>query len=73
MRKRVQVRQPNQARSSLYRCEHCGASERIPTDVLTYFDQVDPDDTGAPATFQCESCNGIMYPDWWFRAQRATA
>lgn len=72
MRRRVQVRRPKPARSSLYQCERCGATELIPADVLAYFDQIDPDDTAAPATFQCQSCTGIMFPDWWFRAQRAT-
>jgi hypothetical protein len=45
--------------------------ERIPTDVLTFFDAVDPGEPGAPATFRCQQCPGIMYPSWWFRAKRA--
>jgi hypothetical protein len=72
MRKRVRDQRPRSVRSSLYQCERCGKSEQVPGDVLAYFDQIDPDDTGSPATFQCQSCPGIMYPDWWFRAQRAT-
>ena len=24
--------------------------------------------SGAPATFRCQRCPGIMDPDWWFRA-----
>ena len=57
--------------TSLYQCEQCGAQERIPHDVLALFDVVDPGEPGAPATFRCERCPGIMYPDWWFRAERA--
>jgi hypothetical protein len=40
--------------------------------VLVFFDVVDPGDPAAPATFRCQRCPGIMYPDWWFRAERAT-
>ncbi len=72
MRKRMRVRPPKPARSSLYKCEHCGANEQIPADVLAYFDAVDPGYPDEPATFHCEHCTGIMCPDWWFRAQRAT-
>jgi len=39
--------------------------------VLAFFDVVDPGAPGAPATFRCEHCPGIMYPEWWFRAERA--
>jgi hypothetical protein len=39
--------------------------------VLAFFDVVDPGEPGAPATFRCERCPGIMYPEWWFRAERA--
>jgi hypothetical protein len=70
MRRRVRV-QPERkgaASNSPYRCESCCATEQIPIDVLAYFDEIDPDDTGSPATFQCETCGGIMYPEWWFRA-----
>jgi hypothetical protein len=72
MRKRVHIRPPKPVRSSLYQCEACGATERIPAGVLSYFDVVDPGNPGEPATFQCERCPGIMYPEWWFRAERAT-
>lgn len=72
MRRSVHIRRPKTARSSLYQCEQCGVTERVPANVLAYFDETDPDDTGAPATFRCEACPGIMYPDWWFRAERAT-
>lgn len=40
--------------------------------MLVYFDKIDPGEPHAPATFQCENCPGIMYPDWWFRPQGAT-
>jgi hypothetical protein len=72
VRKRVRVRPQKQITSAHYLCELCGASEQIPADVLEYFDAVDPGDPDAPATFQCQSCPGIMYPDWWSRAERAT-
>ena len=71
-RKAGKGRDPRPPRaSSLYECEQCGAQEVIPHDVLTLFDVIDPGDPGAPATFRCERCPGIMYPDWWFRAERA--
>jgi hypothetical protein len=72
MRKRVRVRPQETAPSSLYLCDLCGATERIPSDVIDYFDEIDPGEPGAPPTFQCQQCLGIMYPDWWFRAERAT-
>lgn len=72
MRKRARVRPQNPIASSLYLCELCQASEQIPADVIAYFDAVDPGEPDAPPTFQCQSCPGIMYPDWWFRAKRAT-
>ena len=57
--------------SSRYQCEQCGAQERVPPEVLAFFDVVDPGEPGAPATFRCQHCPGIMYPTWWFRAERA--
>jgi hypothetical protein len=70
MRRRARVRRHPED-SCLYQCEQCGRQEQIPADVLAFFDVVDPGDPGAPATFGCERCPGIMYPDWWFRAERA--
>ena len=64
---RARERLPREG-SSLYQCEQCGAREQVPHDVLAFFDVLDPGEPGAPATFQCQSCPGIMYPDWWFRA-----
>lgn len=58
-------------RSCRYQCERCGTQETIPGEVLAYFDEVDPGEPGAPATFRCQHCPGIMYPVAWFRAQRA--
>lgn len=60
------------AASCLYECELCGLLEEIPNDVLNYFDEIDPGEPGAPATFQCQVCPGIMYPAWMLRAKRAT-
>ena len=71
MRPRVPARRARRAASCLYQCEQCGQQERIPTEVLPLFDALDPGEPGAPATFRCERCPGIMYPDWWFRAERA--
>ena len=45
---------------------------RHPAEILAFFDVVDPGDPEAPATFRCQHCPGIMYPVWWFRAERAT-
>ena len=72
MKKRTRGRRPAAAASCLYQCEQCEVQERIPTDVLAFFDVVDPGDPEAPATFRCEHCPGIMYPAWWVRAERAT-
>jgi hypothetical protein len=71
MRHRTTARRRRREANSLYRCEACGAQERIPADVLGFFDAVDPGEPGAPATFRCERCPGIMYPEGWFRAERA--
>jgi uncharacterized Zn finger protein len=71
MRHRAKARRRRREANSLYRCEACGAEEHIAAEVLTFFDVVDPGAPGAPATFRCESCPGIMYPDGWFRAERA--
>lgn len=72
MKKQVRGRRPAAPASCLYQCEQCGAQEEIPTEMLAFFDVIDPGEPGAPATFRCEHCPGIMYPEWWFRAQRAT-
>ncbi len=68
---RAKPRRHRRQTSCLYRCEACGAEERIGADVLAFFDAVDPGEPGAPATFRCERCPAIMYPEWWFRAKRA--
>ena len=59
-------------RSCLYVCEQCGTQERVPADVLAYFDVVDPGLPDQPATFACQQCPGIMYPEHYLRAKRAT-
>lgn len=64
-------RRRRRERSCLYRCERCGCEEQIPEGVISFFDIIDPGDPEAPATFRCERCPGIMYPHWWFRAERA--
>ena len=71
MPRRAKARPRRQKANGLYRCEACGAEERIAADVLAFFDVVDPGEPGAPATFRCGCCPGIMYPDGWFRAKRA--
>jgi uncharacterized Zn finger protein len=71
MKKRARGRRPAAA-SCPYQCEECGIQEEIPTEILAFFDVVDPGDPAAPATFRCQRCPGIMYPVWWFRAKRAT-
>lgn len=58
--------------SCLYICERCGTTEQVPRDVIDYFDAVDPGEPDRPATFQCQSCPGIMYPDNYLRAKRVT-
>jgi len=72
MRLRKQMPQHKTAGSCLYVCEQCGTYERVPRDVLAFFDVVDPGEPDRPATFQCQKCPGIMYPDAYLRAKRAT-
>ena len=72
MKKRSRERRPAAPASCRYQCEQCGIQEEIPTEILAFFDVVDPGDPAAPATFRCQHCPGIMYPVWWFRAERAT-
>jgi uncharacterized Zn finger protein len=72
MRLQRYLRRHQSAGSCLYVCEQCGTKERVPTDVLAFFDAVDPGEPDRPATFQCQQCPGIMYPDEYLRAKRAT-
>ena len=53
----------NKKQSVLFVCNNCNFEEYIPKDVIDFFDVVDPDIQGAPATFQCQHCIGIMFPD----------
>jgi hypothetical protein len=66
--KRKDTTQPD---SYPYECELCGAKELIPAEVIAHFDVVDPGLPGQPATFGCEECPGIMYPEGYLRAERA--
>jgi uncharacterized Zn finger protein len=59
------------AEDLLYQCELCGATETIPAEVIAHYDRVDPGLPGQPATFACENCPGIMYPQTYLRAERA--
>jgi hypothetical protein len=70
MGQRAKGRRQRREASCRYRCEACGAEERIDADVLAFFDVVDPGEPGAPATFRCERCPAILSPAWWFRAAR---
>jgi uncharacterized Zn finger protein len=54
--------------SCVYQCDRCGDQEEIPEDVLECFDAIDPGLPGQPATFECQRCPGIMYPEWWFES-----
>jgi hypothetical protein len=71
MRPRSKARRPQRPGNCLYRCDACGAQERIYAEVLAFFYAVDPGEPGAPATFRCERWPGIMSREWWFRAKRA--
>ena len=48
-----------------YVCADCGAKEEIPTDVLEYFDDENPEQLMfGEHEFTCEKCgNGIMKPE----------
>ena len=45
-----------------YICKECGATEKIPKDVVDYFDEMDDGDISYAPRFTCEKCNGIMEP-----------
>jgi hypothetical protein len=59
--------------SFVYECEDCRANETIEAEVIAYFDEIDPGLPGQPATFACQNCPGIMYPQLYLRAKRAEA
>ena len=52
----------NSDSTTLFICNTCNFEEFIPQDVLVFFDVFDPVFHGAPPTFQCHQCNGIMFP-----------
>ena len=62
----------DQPSSFLYECDLCGEFEDIDAEVIAHFDEIDPGLPGQPATFQCQNCPGIMYPQTYLRAERAT-
>ena len=41
----------------LFKCNNCNAEERIPKDVVDYFDIMDGGDPSVPPRFDCQSCN----------------
>lgn len=46
----------------LYICTVCKAEEKIPKDVVEYFDTMDQSNVNEPPCFSCEKCGGIMRP-----------
>lgn len=61
-------------RGEIYICTECNRRERIPEDVLEYFDLVNPRSplTG-PHVFSCEKCGAEMYPKSWLEQQKGEA
>ena len=49
-------------RSIKYVCRSCKTEEKIPEDVVEYFDIMDPGDRRVPPRFKCEKCGGEMRP-----------
>ena len=47
----------------LFRCTTCNFEERIPKDVVDYFDIIDAGDPTFPPMFDCQGCStGKMQP-----------
>lgn len=45
-----------------YVCSKCGVHENIPTHIVMNFEFMDGGSDDYWPTFDCEKCNGLMYP-----------
>ncbi|SET17932.1 hypothetical protein [Anaerobranca gottschalkii] len=45
-----------------YVCLGCKIVEKVPKEVVEYFDMMDDGDTSIPPRFSCESCGAEMFP-----------
>ena len=45
-----------------YACSLCNRNEKIPKNVIRYFDVMDDGDPTVPPRFSCEHCGGEMNP-----------
>ena len=43
-----------------YKCLNCGITEKIPREVVEYFDEMDQSNIDEPPCFSCEKCGGVM-------------
>jgi len=49
----------------LYRCPKCKSEERIPKEVVDFFDIMDTGDPTVPPRFDCQNCSGKMLPVYY--------
>ena len=50
----------------LFRCTTCNSEERIPKDVVDYFDIMDGGDPAFPPRFDCQACStGKVQPVYY--------
>jgi len=52
----------NNSESILFKCLKCNSQERIPKEVVDFFDIMDTGDTSVPPRFDCQLCSGKMQP-----------
>ena len=50
------------SKSILFRCLMCNTDERIPKEVVDFFDIMDAGDSSVPPRFDCQACPGKMQP-----------
>ena len=49
----------------LFRCVACGFEEKIPKEVVDFFDITDGGDPLIPPRFDCQMCTGKMEPVYY--------
>ena len=56
----------NNDSSVLFRCTICHFEERIPLEVVEFFDVMDGGDTTFPPRFDCQACtHGLLHPVYY--------
>jgi hypothetical protein len=52
----------NNSKYILFKCMKCNIEERIPKEVVDFFDIMDTGDPSVPPRFDCQNCTGKMQP-----------